>query len=158
IGALLLLCLAGALTGAVLNATVERVAFRPFRGTRDPLGPLIASVALSFILLQAAVWWHAAYYVPPPNTHQGESLPDLLMPDLILEIELTLVGELITLKDVLVLVISGVAAVIGSALITRTRAGRLLRAVQQDPEMTGLCGGDTGTAQLLAFTAAGALA
>src|SRR5215469_3442674 len=104
---LVLLCLAGACTGALLNAGVERVAFRPFRGTRDPLGPLIASVALSFILLQAAVWWHAAYYVPPPNTHQGESLPHLSMPDLIPAIQLNLGGVLITLKDVLVLMISG---------------------------------------------------
>src|SRR5579872_5940884 len=38
VGDLLLLCAAGALTGALLNAAVERIAFRPFRHTRDPLG------------------------------------------------------------------------------------------------------------------------
>src|SRR5437763_12713898 len=83
IAALIALCLIGALTGAVLNTAVERIAFRPFRGVRDPLGPLIGSVALSFILLQVAVWWHSAYYVAPPNVHQGGELPLLSMPDLI---------------------------------------------------------------------------
>lgn len=156
--ALLALCLAGALTGALLNAAVERIAFRPFRGVRDPLGPLIGSVALSFILLQAAIWWHAAYYIAPPNVHQGVGVPLLSMPDLIPSIDFGAGGVSVTLKDVLVLAISAVAALGGSALLTRTRAGRLLRAVQQDPEMASLCGGDPGMAQLLAFAAAGALA
>jgi branched-chain amino acid transport system permease protein len=156
--ALLLLCVAGACTGAALNAGVERIAFRPFRGVRDPLGPLIASVALSFILLQVAIWWHAAYYVAPPNVHQGVGVPLLSMPDLIPAIDLGVGGVSVTLKDVIVLAISAVAALGGSALLTRSRAGRLLRAVQQDPEMTALCGGDAGKGQLLAFAAAGALA
>ncbi|MBV8719877.1 MAG: hypothetical protein JOZ65_32805 [Chloroflexi bacterium] len=158
VGALLALCAAGALTGAILNALVERVAFRPFRGVKDPLGPLIGSVALSFILLQAAIWWHAAYYIAPPNVHQGVGLPLLSMPDLIPSIDFGIGGVSLTLKDIIVLLISIAAALAGSALLTRTRFGRLLRAVQQDPEMTSLCGGDPATGQLLAFAAAGALA
>src|SRR5262249_6149074 len=67
-------------------------------------------------------------------------------------------GVSVTLKDLIVLAISVVAALGGSALLTRSRAGKLLRAVQQDPEMTSLCGGNPGTGQLLAFAAAGALA
>jgi branched-chain amino acid transport system permease protein len=156
--ALLLLCVAGAFTGMLLNAGVERIAFRPFRGVKDPLGPLIASVALSFMLLQAAIWWHAAYYVAPANVHQGVGVPLLSMPNLIPAIDVGVGGVAVTLKDVIVLAISAVAALGGSALMTRTRLGRLLRAVQQDPEMTALCGGDPGRAQLLAFAVAGALA
>src|SRR5690242_11564747 len=156
--ALLLLCVAGAVTGLLLNAGVERIAFRPFRGVKDPLGPLIASVALSFILLQAAIWWHAAYYVAPPNVHQGVGVPLLSMPDLIPNIDFGSAGVAFTLKDGLVLAISAAAAALGSALLTRTRLGRLLRAVQQDPEMTSLCGGNPATGQLLAFATGGALA
>ena len=158
IGVLLILCGAGAVSGALLNSGVERIAFRPFRNTRDPLGPLIASVALSFILLQAAIWWHAAYYIAPADVHQGVGLPLLSMPDLIPRINLVSGAVQVTLKDVIVLIIAAVTAATGSILIKRTRAGRLLRAVQQDAEMTELCGGDTSTAQLLAFAAAGALA
>jgi branched-chain amino acid transport system permease protein len=155
---LLLLCLAGACTGALLNAGVERVAFRPFRGVRDPLGPLIASVACSFVLLQVAIWWHAAYYIAPPNAHQGVGVPLLSMPDLIPSIDFGVGGVSVTLKDLIVLAISAVAAVGGSALLKHSRVGKLMRAVQQDPEMTSLCGGNPGTGQLLAFAAAGALA
>jgi branched-chain amino acid transport system permease protein len=158
LGALLLLAVVGAATGGLLNGLVERIAFRPFRGVRDPLGPLIGSVALSFILLQAAIWWHAAYYIAPPNVHQGVGLPLLSMPDLIPNVELGTGGVSVTLKDAIVLAISVLVAVGGSALLGRTRAGRLLRAVQQDPEMTSLCGGNTAMAQLLAFVVAGALA
>src|SRR5712691_13516828 len=42
VGALLLLATVGAVCGGVLNVGVERLAFRPFRGVRDPLAPLIA--------------------------------------------------------------------------------------------------------------------
>ena len=158
VGALVVLCCAGALTGGILNAGVERIAFRPFRGVKDPLGPLIGSVALSFILLQAAIWWHAAYYIAPPDVHQGVGVPLLSMPDLIPNVDFGAGGVSLTLKDLIVLAISAVAALGGSALLTRTRLGRLLRAVQQDPEMTSLCGGDPARAQLLAFAVAGALA
>ncbi len=52
-GALLLLAVCGAACGALLNTAVEQLAFRPFRRFRAPLGPLIATVGLSFLLLQA---------------------------------------------------------------------------------------------------------
>src|SRR5438045_6812581 len=45
-GVLLLLIVVGGLVGALLNGLVERLAFRPFDGRREPLAPLIASLAL----------------------------------------------------------------------------------------------------------------
>src|ERR687893_2941234 len=82
-----LLVVAGAACGAVLNGVDERLAFRPFQDRRDPLLPLIASVGLSFVLLQVAVWWHAATNVPRAG-HQGVSLPLLAVPDLVPAVEL----------------------------------------------------------------------
>ena len=76
-----MLVVAGALIGALLNGLVERLAFRPFDGRREPLGPLIASLALSFLMLGAAVRWHALTSVPMPG-HQGVNLPLLAMPDI----------------------------------------------------------------------------
>src|SRR5260370_20291012 len=58
IGALLAFAVCGAVCGGGLNMGIERLAFRPFRGTGDPLAPLVASVAPSFVLFYAAVWWH----------------------------------------------------------------------------------------------------
>src|SRR5919201_77324 len=158
IGALLLLTCAGAVCGAVLNTGVERLAFRPFQGVRDPLAPLVASVAVSFVLFQVAVWWHDFRFVAPPGAHQGVDLPLLAMPDLVPRVELGCCRVSFTLKDALVLAIAAMVASGGAALLTRTKTGRLLRAVAQDPGTAALMGGDPGKAQLIAFAGGGASA
>jgi branched-chain amino acid transport system permease protein len=158
IAALVVLALVGALTGGVLNIGVERLAFRPFRGVKDPLAPLIASVALSFVLFQLAVWWHDFRFVAPPGAHQGVDLPLLAMPDLVPNVNFGCCGITFTLKDTLVLLLAAAVAGGGARLLSRTRIGRLLRAVAQDPETTALMGGDHGRAQLIAFGVAGAIA
>src|SRR5437764_1191307 len=158
IGALLLLTTVGAACGGLLNVGVERLAFRPFRAVRDPLAPLVASVALSFVLFQVAVWWHDFRFVATPGAHQGVDLPLLAMPDLVPRVELGCCGVSFTLKDGLVLVIAAVVAAGGAALLTRTRTGRLLRAVAQDPGTASLMGGDPARAQLIAFAVGGAVA
>jgi ABC-type branched-subunit amino acid transport system permease subunit len=155
---LLLFALAGAAFGAILNAAIERLAFKPFRAVKDPLAPLIASVALSFVLMQAAVWWHDLRFVAPPGAHQGVDLPLLAMPDLIPRLELGPAGVSFTLKDLLVLTIATLVAVGGAAWLARSRTGRLLRAVAQDPETTMLMGGDPARANLVAFAVGGAVA
>jgi branched-chain amino acid transport system permease protein len=156
--ALIVLCLCGAACGGLLNVGVERLAFRPFRGVRDPLAPLVASVALSFVLFQAAVWWHDLRFVAPVDAHQGVNLPLLAMPDLVPAVDLGWGGVSFTLKDLLVLLIGAVVAGGGSQLLARSRTGRLLRAVAQDPETTALMGGDSARAQTIAFAVGGAVA
>src|SRR5713226_6727837 len=158
LGALLLFVVGGAVCGGVLNMGIERLAFRPFRGIRDPLAPLVASVALSFVLFQAAVWWHDFRFVAPPDVHQGVNLPLLAMPDLIPAVELGWGGVSFTLKDLLVLVIAALVAGGGAVWLARTRVGRLLRAVAEDPQTTMLMGGDTARAQLIAFGVGGGVA
>jgi branched-chain amino acid transport system permease protein len=157
IGIVLLLTLSGAICGAGLNVVVERLAFRPFWRGRDPMAPLIATVGLSFFLLQVAVWWYATYNVPRPG-HQGVNLPLLAMPDLLPAVELGGFGVSFTLKDALVLLLAASAAAGLALLLAKSRMGRLLRAVAQDAEMATLCGADARRAQTLAFALAGALA
>jgi branched-chain amino acid transport system permease protein len=156
--ALLALALCGALCGGLLNVGVEQLAFRPFRGVRDPLAPLVASVALSFVLFQLAVWWHDLRFVAPVDAHQGVNLPLLAMPDLVPAVNLGWAGVSFTLKDLLVLLIATVVAGGGSMLLARSKIGRLLRAVAQDPETTSLMGGDPARAQTIAFAVGGAVA
>src|SRR5207245_1181497 len=157
-GALVGLAILGAITGGVLNVGVERLAFRPFRSVKDPLAPLIASVALSFVLFQLAVWWHDFRFVAPPGAHQGVDVPLLAMPDLVPKVNLGCCGVTLTLKDVLLLLIAATVAIGGAQLLNRTSTGRLLRAVAQDPETTALMGGDPGRAQVIAFAVGGAVA
>jgi branched-chain amino acid transport system permease protein len=104
------------------------------------------------------VWWHDFRFVAPPGAHQGVDLPLLAMPDLVPTVELGWGGVSFTLKDLLVLLIAGVVAVGGAALLARTRTGRLLRAVAEDPETTALMGGDPARAQMIAFAVGGAVA
>jgi branched-chain amino acid transport system permease protein len=158
IAALVVLAMCGAACGAVLNTAVERLAFRPFRAVRDPLAPLVASIALSFILYQAAVWWHDFRFVAPPGAHQGVDLPYLAMPDLVPHVELGWGGVSFTLKDLLVLAIAALVATGGAALLARTKLGRLLRAVAEDPEAAALMGGNPERAQTLAFAVGGGVA
>src|SRR5437660_8091168 len=117
IGALLLLTAVGAVCGGLLNVGVERLAFRPFRSVRDPLAPLVASVALSFVLFQMAVWWHDFRFVAPPGAHQGVDLPLLAMPDLVPKINFGCCGVTFTLKDVLLLLIAATVAIGGAQLL-----------------------------------------
>ena len=76
------LVLFGAVVGTVLNVGVERLAFRPFQARSDRLGSLIATVGISFVLYQAAVWWYALSYVPSGGVvgHFGVTLPLLAIP------------------------------------------------------------------------------
>src|SRR5437870_2918861 len=67
--ALAFVTISGVACGALLNVGVERLAFRPFRASRDALGPLIATVGLSFFLLQGAIWWRAVF----PNQRSLQS-------------------------------------------------------------------------------------
>jgi len=158
VAALICFAVCGAVCGGVLNVGVEQLAFRPFRSVRDPLAPLVASVALSFVLFQAAVWWHDFRFVAPPGVHQGVDLPYLAMPDLVPAIELGWGGVSFTLKDVLVLAIAALVAGGGALALARTRTGRLLRAVAEDPDTTALMGGDANRAQTIAFAVGGSVA
>ncbi len=157
IGLVVVLAGCGAAFGALLNLAVERLAFRPFGHHRDPLGPLIATVGLSFVLLQVAIWWHLAYNVPRPG-HQGVNLPLLAMPDLLPAAELGGGGVSFTLKDGFVLTLAATVAAGLALLLARSRFGRLLRAAALDAEMAQLCGADPRRARALAFALSGALA
>lgn len=159
IGLLLVLAVCGAVCGALLNVAVERLAFRPFRHVRDRQGPLIATVGIAFLLFQAGIWWHQLFLTREMSyVHLGVVLPLLSMPNLVPVAEVRWAGASFTLKDGLVLLITA-AVVFGVALLlARTRSGRLLRAVAQDPELVSLLGGDPNRGLVLAFALAGGLA
>ena len=140
--------LAGAACGALLNTGVERLAFRPFRKRGDRFSPLIATVAIAFILLQVAVGWYDLYRLRGQMIHIDVYLPLLSVPDLIPAFELSAGGVSFTLKDLVVLLLAAGVSAAGAALLARSRGGKLLRAVAQDPELAMLCGADPGRAHV----------
>src|SRR3954447_5899639 len=79
------------------------------------------------------------------------------MPDLIPSLELGCCGVSLTLKDLLVLLIGGGVAIGGTMALMRSRGGRMLRAIAEDPELVALCGGNPRRGRLFGVLVAGAL-
>ena len=166
IGALLLILAVAASSGATLGAAIERVAFRPFRGG-PAIAPLIATIGLSFMLYQAALSLRYATNVYIRGEHRSvpgvPEIPRIRMPDLLPQLDLIDALGLplrlsFSLRDLLVLVVTVALAYGVSWFMQATRAGRMLRACADDPEMAQLCGIRYNGAISLAFALSGALA
>ncbi|MFN8525232.1 MAG: hypothetical protein U0821_19215 [Chloroflexota bacterium] len=157
VAALLALIVIGAAVGAALGLLVERLAFRAFANRGSRLSPLIASVAVSYVLLGAAVRWYAFTNVPGTG-HQGVNLTMLAVPDLLPRLDLG--GSLVsfTLKDAAVVLVALVVSIGLIRMLGRTATGRAIRAVAEDPQAAVLCGVDPRRAQTITFAVAGGLA
>ncbi len=162
----LALALAAAIgLGVALNVAVERVAFRPFRGSAR-LGPLIATVGISFMLYQVALSWRTVDKSAPGAHHSVPGVPEVprlgipdLLPDINLPRALGLHTSVIyTVKDLAVLLLAVALALLVGWFLNRTRSGRGLRACAQDAEMAQLCGVNRDGTIRLAFAIGGALA
>ncbi len=163
----LLLVLAVAVVfGLLLNVGIEAAAFRPFRG-RSHLAPLIATLGLSFILFQAALVWRKLLPSWIPGEHRSfpgiPEVPHGSIPELVPDVDLARVAGLgldvqVHLKDVLILALAVACAVAVSLFLRRTRLGKALRAVSQDPGLARLVGIDLDATIRRAFALGGALA
>jgi branched-chain amino acid transport system permease protein len=112
---------------AVLNISIERIAYRPLR--RAPkLAPLITAIGVSFFLEGALFLWKG-----PSNVHYPDVLPSG---------GFDLVGAHISGKEITVLT-TAAALVIALALFTdRSRLGKAMRATAQDRDAAQLMGID----------------
>src|SRR5690349_926145 len=59
---------------AVLNAGIDRIAYRRLRHA-PRLAPLIAAIGVSFILQNVAIYWKGAYPINPPNLIRRSTAP-----------------------------------------------------------------------------------
>ena len=122
----LLLSIGAACTvAAMLNYTIEKIAYRPLRGA-PKLAPLITAIGMS-ILLQtlAMVIWKPNY----------KSFPTLLPSD-----PLPVGGAVITPTQVMILVVTVVALAALTWLVNGTRLGRAMRATAENPRVAMLMG------------------
>jgi branched-chain amino acid transport system permease protein len=151
--ALALLILAGLLISmvgcAILNATIERLAYRPLRQA-PRLAPLIAAIGVSFILVNLGLHWKGASPVDFPAL-----LPNVDLFRDVLRID-TLV--LFSLKDIFVILLAVPLMLALRLFVARTRLGKAMRATAQDREAAAMMGIDINQTILITFLIGGALA
>jgi branched-chain amino acid transport system permease protein len=138
-----------ALGCALLNATIERLAYRPLRHA-PRLAPLISAIGVSFILVNVGLHWKGASPVDFPNL-----LPNLDLFRDVLGIN-TLV--LFTLKDLFVIALALPLMVALNLFVTRTRLGKAMRATAQDRTAAAMMGININQTIFLTFLIGGALA
>jgi branched-chain amino acid transport system permease protein len=134
---------------ALLNATIERVAYRPLRHA-PRLAPLISAIGTSFILINIGLHWKGASQVNFPDVIPAKNL---LTDVLGLHTSLSY-----TTKDLAVLA-TALPLMAGLTLfVSRTRLGKAMRATAQDREAAALMGIDINQTIRLTFLLGGALA
>jgi len=134
---------------ALLNATIERVAYKPLRGA-PRLVPLITAIGVSFIIENVAFVWKG----PRPVSLPPETLPS---------------GAIFTVgtcpncatyswNQFFVLAVT-VPVLVGLVWLVRyTRRGKAMRATAQDKDAAAMMGIDVNRTISFTFLVAGALA
>jgi branched-chain amino acid transport system permease protein len=110
---------------AVLNFTIEKVAYRSLRNS-PRLAPLITAIGMS-ILLQTI-----AMIIFKPNF---KAYPNLIQAD-----PINVAGAVITPAQVLILGVTAVCLAILSYIVGRTNLGRAMRATAENPRVAALMG------------------
>lgn len=146
---LLLALLVAMIACAVLNAAIERLAYRPLRNA-PRLAPLISAIGVSFILLNVGLHWYGASQVRFPDLLPNE---DLLRGVLGLDTAIHF-----TTKDLFVLLLTVPMLVGLNLFVSRTRLGKAMRATAQDREAAALMGININMTIALTFLIGGALA
>jgi branched-chain amino acid transport system permease protein len=128
-----------------LNVLIERVAYRPLRAA-PKLAPLITAVGFSFILENVGLLWLGG---------NQAGVDDLINEN---ETVFTISGIVIHRADVLALGVTIPLVIALGWFVSRTRAGRAMRATAQDPEAARLMGINVNTTISVTFMLGGMLA
>lgn len=166
IGSLLVVFCVAILAGAVLSLGVEELGFRPFRGS-SRFAPVIATLALSFMLFQGALIWRTLQPSFIPGEHRSvPGLPEVptdAIPSLLPEINLVRAFHLplhivVRLSDVFVLIVAFLFVGVASWFLNKTRTGRAIRAFSQNQTLAQILGINVNQTIRRAFMFGGALA
>ena len=129
---------------AVINGSIERVAYRPLRNA-PRLAPLITAVGMSFIVSNVALGMYGVDY------ESGS--------DLIPQGDAFTIGEIqFTWKLVTALAIIVPTLIALSWFVSSTRQGKAMRAVAQDTEASAMVGINVNRTISVTFFIAGSLA
>jgi len=130
--------------GAIVNSSIEFVAYRRLRSA-PRLAVLITAVGMSFIVQNVSL---AIYDV---NAH---SIPDLVSKNSVFSIG----GVHYAWKALFVILVTAPVLVLLTWLVKSTRQGKAMRATSQDPEAAAIMGIDVNRTITFTFALAGGLA
>ena len=130
---------------ATINLLIDRLVYKPLRQA-PKLAPLVSAIGVSFVLLNIGYLWGGS---------GPYSLPEIISRENLLSEESGL-----TLKPTSILIVGLVAPLMLALLylVKRTRLGKAMRAVQQNPTAAALMGIPVERIIALTFVIGGALA
>ncbi len=152
---------------AIVNATIERLAYRRLRNA-PRLAPLISAIGMSFTLENLGlIWASQAWLVPSFGTTGGASQKDF--PDLLSRLFQGLgfnvnllassgMGLRLTIKDLLVIVLAAVLMMGLRLFIQRTSLGKAMRATAQNRDAAKMLGIDIDRVISATFLIGGGMA
>jgi branched-chain amino acid transport system permease protein len=146
IGALVLACLFAMLASAITAFILERVAYRPLRHRSAPrLAFLITAIGMSFVIQYLIFIWRGPSPEPAVIMFQPTPIFDIF-------------GTIIDSQQIIIVVAAVVMMVLVDQLIRRTKLGRGIRAVAQDPDTATLMGVNKERIIVATFVIGGVLA
>jgi branched-chain amino acid transport system permease protein len=147
VGALIIVLVVAMALTSLVNWTIERVAYRPLRGSFR-LAPLISAIGMSIFL---------SNFVQVAQGPRNKSIPPLLQGEFVLmgreDYQVTL-----SHRQLLIWVVTAVLLVMFWYLVSRTSLGRAQRACEQDQKMAALLGVDVDRTISITFVIGAALA
>jgi branched-chain amino acid transport system permease protein len=129
---------------AVVNATIERIAYRPLRHA-PRVAPLITAIGVSFIVQNVALAFYDVNY---------RTVPQFIPRTNVFEIG----GVSYTWTKLAAIMIVVPLLVLLTWFVTSTKQGKAMRAVAQDTEASAMMGIDVNRTISMTFLIAGALA
>jgi len=132
---------------SLINWVIERVAYRPLRGSFR-LAPLISAIGMSIFL---------SNFVQVAQGPRNKSIPPMIQGEFVLFNQNNFAVTL-SYKQLIIWSITAVLLFAFWYLVTKTRLGRAQRACEQDQKMAALVGVDVDRTISMTFVIAAALA
>lgn len=140
----LLIAMAGAIPFCIaVNVLIERIAYRPLRDA-PRLAPLITAIGVSILIETASMLFWGRRPV--------------LFPDVMPQTALNIGGALVSPTQLMLIIMTFVLMIALAYLIEKTRLGRAMRAVAENPSIAGLMGVDSNEIVVATFAIGAALA
>jgi branched-chain amino acid transport system permease protein len=144
VGTILLMLVAAPVFCALLNVAVDRAVYKPLRSA-PKLAPLVSAIGVSFIFMNAGVFWMGTY--------------DLNFPELVPTTNLTPGWRVaVTYQHLMVVVITLPVMVALTLFVRYTALGKAMRATAQNPVAAQLMGINVDRVISATFAIGGALA